>query len=170
MFRRFSLFDSSPPSANLSVTPPRLSVSSKHGRSSIKAAIINSLQSSNGPVLSPFCIVANPEDQEKDCEKKRSKSLDHSREHFIIQPPPRHQHSGKQRSKSTIVPPIIRPLPPASPTNNRWFSRLGNSFRRNVFMRRSPPVERKYVNRLINLLFARIIQFLGGRCAQVDPF
>lgn len=119
MFRRFSLFDSSPPSSRISINPPR---KSEQKSSPLKGVIINSLQLENSKIL------INPK------ETKRSKSLDHSANLRIFQSP------SKQRAKSATLPPIInRQLPQAcSPTSNRWYSRLGNSFRRGGWTRRTP--------------------------------
>lgn len=118
MFRRFSLFDSSPPASRISIAPPRPS-KSKSQKSPLKGAIINTLQNA------PATILINSHDA------KRSKSLDHATNLRMIQT--------KQRAKSTTLPPIInKQLPQASPTSHRWYSRLGNSFRRGGWARRAP--------------------------------
>lgn len=119
MFRRFSLFDSSPPSSRISINPPRNSKSDRKS-SPLKVAIINTLQHQNSTILIN--------------DGKRSKSLDHSSNLRLIQ-----NHS-KQRTKSATLPPITnRQLPQAaSPTSNRWYSRLGNSFRRGGWARSAP--------------------------------
>lgn len=126
MFRRFSLFDSTPPSSRISINPPRHTNRSERKSSPLKVAIINTLQNS------PGTIVINP-----NADAMRSKSLDHSKNLRLIQ-----NHSAtKQRAKSATLPPIInRHLPPASPTSTRWYNRLGNSFRRGTWTRR-PPVQ-----------------------------
>lgn len=120
MFRRFSLFDSSPPASRISIIPPR--PKSKIDRKSpLKGAIINTLQLES----SPATILISSHDA------KRSKSLDHASNLRMIQ--------SKQRAKSATLPPIInKQLPQASPTSQRWFSRLGNSFRRGAWARRAP--------------------------------
>lgn len=119
MFRRFSLFDSSPPSSRISINPPR---KSDQKLLPLKGVLINSLQLENSKIL------INPK------ETKRSKSLDHSSNLRIFQNP------SKLRAKSATLPPIInRQLPQtSSPTSNRWYSRLGNSFRRGGWARRAP--------------------------------
>lgn len=120
MFRRFSLFDSSPPSARISINPPKLN----KGKSSLKGAIINTLQVESAPAS----ILFNPR------ETKRSKSLDQSAHFRLLQS--QSTATTKQRTKSATLPPIInRQLPQASPTSHRWYSRLGNSFRRNTWRR-----------------------------------
>lgn len=120
MFRRFSLFDSSPPSSRISINPPRNPKTDRKS-SPLKSAIINSLQLQNSTILI----------NQKDA--KRSKSLDHSSNLKMLQ-----NHS-KQRTKSATLPPIInRQLPQGSPTSSRWYSRLGNSFRRGTWARRAP--------------------------------
>lgn len=121
MFRRFSLFDSSPPSSRISINPPRNPKNDRKSSSPLKCAIINSLQLQNSTILI----------NQKDA--KRSKSLDHSAHLRMLQTQP------KQRAKSATLPPIInRQLPQASPTSSRWYSRLGNSFRRGAWARRAP--------------------------------
>lgn len=121
MFRRFSLFDSSPPSPKISINPPRLSAKSER-KSPLKGAIINTLQNSPVPML------MHPD-------AKRSKSLDHAA-HLRMMHAERYQVAMKKRTKSATLPPIInRQLPQSSPTSNRWYNRLGNSFRRT---RRAP--------------------------------
>ena len=131
MFRRFSLFDASPPPAKISIRPPKTV-----RKSAINSAIINSLQASSAPILKPSQILL-PLDK-YDSQELRSRSLDHSRpasNAINI-----HPRTANQRYKSATLPPIIRrELPPASPTT-RWYSRLGNSFRR---------IRRKNVNILI---------------------
>lgn len=145
MFRRFSLFDSSAPPARISATPPKITIKNKNGRTSIKSAILNSLQTNNTPAL-----LGVPE------EKQRSKSLDHSRDRLIIQPPSV-SDAAKQRSKSTTLPPVIRQLPQSTVIlSNRWYSRLGNSFRRNIFYRRSPTDRTDVI--LFNFLFHLVSQ------------
>lgn len=117
MFRRFSLFDSSPPPARISINPPRLKSDSK---SPVKSAIISTLHHQYGLEIQ---------------EGKRSKSLDHTANLRLIQS----QSAAKHRAKSVTLPPIInRQLPQASPTSHRWYNRLGNSFRRNAWSRRAP--------------------------------
>lgn len=123
MFRRFSLFDSSPPSPKISINPPRLSLKGER-KSPLKGAIINTLQLQN----SPAPLLMHPD-------AKRSKSLDHAT-HLRMLHAERYQVATKLRTKSATLPPIInRQLPQASPTSNRWYNRLGNSFRRT---RRAP--------------------------------
>lgn len=147
MFRRFSLFDSSPPAAKISVAPPKVTISKKNGRSTIKSAIINSLQTNNPPAL----LGVNEE-------KIRSKSLDHTRERLIIIQPPPISSAAKQRSKSTTLPPVIRHLPQSSyPISNRWYSRLGDSFRRNVFYNKKSPT--RPPNYVIYFLIFHFIPF-----------
>lgn len=123
MFRRFSLFDSSPPASRISINPPR---PKSERKTSLKGAIINTLQLET----SPPSIFVNPHDI------KRSKSLDQSTNLRLIQ-----AHSpAKQRVKSATLPPIInRQLPQSSPTSHRWYNRLGNSFRRGAW--RKPAVK-----------------------------
>lgn len=120
MFRRFSLFDASPPPAKISIRPPKTAMR----KSAINSAIINSLQASSAPILKPSQILLPLEKYES--QELRSRSLDHSRPTSnAINIHPRVHHY-----KSATLPPIIRrELPPASPTT-KWFSRLGNSFRR----------------------------------------
>ena len=121
MFRRFSLFDSSPPASRISIVPPRPKSKSVQ-KSPLKGAIINSLQLDN----KPGTILINPHDA------KRSKSLDHMTNTRLIQ-------TTKQRVKSATLPPIInKQLPQTSPTSHRWYNRLGNSFRRGAWARRAP--------------------------------
>lgn len=119
MFRRFSLFDSSPPSSRISINPPR--PSNKGDRKSpLKGAIINTLKLDN----SPASLLINSPDA------KRSKSLDHSTNMRLMM-------LNKQRTKSATLPPIInRQLPQSSPTSHRWYNRLGNSFRKGAWSRR----------------------------------
>lgn len=120
MFRRFSLFDSSPPSSRISINPPR---PKSERKSPLKSAIINTLQfeNTNGSIL------ISTQDG------KRSKSLDHSVELKLLQ----NQSAAKKRAKSATLPPIInRQLPQSSPTSHRWYNRLGNSFRRGAWARR----------------------------------
>lgn len=120
MFRRFSLFDSSPPPSRISINPPRASAKGDR-KSTLKSAIINSLQMQNSPAI---LLKSHPE-------AKRSKSLDQAANLRIVQ---------SQRTKSATLPPIInRQLPQASPTSGRWFSRLGNSIRRGAWRR--PPFQ-----------------------------
>lgn len=123
MFRRFSLFDSSPPSPKISINPPRLSLKGER-KSPLKGAIINTLQLHH----SPASLLTHPD-------AKRSKSLDHAA-HLRMLQAERYQVDVRQRTKSATLPTIInRQLPQAPPTSNRWYNRLGNSFRRT---RRAP--------------------------------
>lgn len=123
MFRKFSLFDSSPPPAKISIAPPRPVSNKSHRKSSIKCAIISSLQLQNSPEFaSSFFTSKQP--------PKRSKSLDHSIEKKQgIQ----HQSSSFTQisPKSATLPPIIRELPQPPTTTHRWFSKFGNSLKRN---------------------------------------
>lgn len=129
MFRRFSLFDSSPPASRISINPPRANKSDR--KSSLKGAIINTLQLDS----SPPSILINSHDA------KRSKSLDHSSNLRLIQS----QSVSKQRAKSATLPPIInRHLPQSSPTSHRWYNRLGNSFRRGTW--RKPPIQYQVIS------------------------
>lgn len=123
MFRRFSLFDSSPPPARISINPPRLN---KIDRKLPLRSAINTLHLEMP--LNPTLL-----DQQ---EAKRSKSLDHSANLGLL----KNQSAAKYRAKSVTLPPIInRQLPQASsPTSHRWYNRLGNSFRRNAWSRRAP--------------------------------
>lgn len=120
MFRRFSLFDSSPPASRISINPPKI----KDRKSPLKGAILNTLQLEN----SPPSIIIKPHDT------KRSKSLDHSAHLRLLQT---QAAVHKQRVKSATLPPIInRQLPqPQQTTNHRWYNRLGNSFRRGAWRR-----------------------------------
>ncbi|CRK97163.1 CLUMA_CG010560, isoform A [Clunio marinus] len=121
MFRRFSLFDSSPPSAKVSVNPPRQSGKISR-KSSFKDAFISTFnrQSFSPP---PF-ITSSKKDH-----PKRSKSLEHSSVAIAPLEPP--NDGVKKRSKSTTLPPVInRTLPHGSTTSNRWFNRLGNPIHR----------------------------------------
>lgn len=121
MFRRFSMFDSSPPSSRISINPPRPHSKAERKLSPLKSAILNTFQMQNSPAS--VLINSHPEG-------KRSKSLDQSSNLRLMQT--------KQRAKSATLPPIInRQLPQASPTSNRWYSRLGNSFRRGGWARRT---------------------------------
>lgn len=125
MFRRFSLFDSSPPSSKISINPPRPSKNERKS-SPLKGAIINTLQLQS----STATILINSHG-----DAKRSKSLDHATNLRLIQ----NQAASKHRTKSATLPPIInRQLPQASPTSTRWYNRLGNSFKRGTFARRAP--------------------------------
>lgn len=118
MFRRFSLFDSSPPAARISINPPKI----KDRKTSLKGAILNTLQLEN----SPPSIIIKPE-------TKRSKSLDHSAHLRLLQT---QAAVHKQRVKSATLPPIInRQLPQPQQTSHRWYNRLGNSFRRGGWRR-----------------------------------
>lgn len=122
MFRKFSLFDSSPPPAKISIAPPRPS-SGKLRKSSIKCAIISTLQLQNSPEFSTsFFSSKQP--------AKRSKSLDHSNDkNHAIQ----YERSFSQISpRSATLPPIIRELPQSPPTTtHRWYTKFGNSLKRN---------------------------------------
>lgn len=120
MFRRFSLFDSSPPAARISIIPTRPK-SKSNQKLPLKGAIINTLQleSTQAAIL----LSSN--------EPKRSKSLSHATNLRITQ--------SKQRTKSATLPPIVNKLlPQAQPTSHRWYNRLGNSFRRGAWARRAP--------------------------------
>lgn len=133
MFRRFSLFDSAPPSARISIHPPR-PVSKPERKKPNKHDLINSLASPNITALSPESLLYKTHD-------KRSKSMDHSQNMRLY-----HQKAvqqaiiAKQRAKSATLPPIVNHQLPqsSSPTSSRWFSRLGNSFRRGAWIRRTP--------------------------------
>lgn len=120
MFRRFSLFDSSPPASRISINPPKI----KDRKSPLKGAILNTLQLEN----SPPSILVKPNGT------MRSISLDNSAHLRLLQT----QAAGqRQRHKSATLPPIInRQLPPVQPTtHHRWYNRLGNSFRRGAWRR-----------------------------------
>jgi hypothetical protein len=117
MFRRFSLFDDSPPSPKISINPPKTYKNGK--KTPLKCAMINIAQLENSGSLKV---------SSKD--EKRSKSLDHSSNLKWIH----NQTCAKQRAKSATLPPILnRQLPQPSPTSHRWYTRLGNSFRRGAF-------------------------------------
>lgn len=125
MFRKFSLFDSSPPPAKLSINPP----SSKSQRKSpLKCAIISTLQLQNAPdITSSSFFLKKPS-------AKRSKSLDHSNNNDGIKQVYR---SYSTTSKCATLPPIVnRELPPPQPTTHRWYTRFGNSIRRGPWSRR----------------------------------
>lgn len=121
MFRRFSLFDSAPPSARISIHPPR-PVSKPERKTNIMAS-------------SPESLLYKSHD------KRKTKSMDHSQNLRLY-----HQKAvqqaiiAKQRTKSATLPPIVNHQLPqsSSPTSSRWFSRLGNSFRRGAWIRRTP--------------------------------
>lgn len=125
MFRRFSLFDSSPPSSKLSINPPRPTDTNANRKSPIKSAIINTLNSTNVAVLSPTSVLYK-------ANKKRTQSLDNSRNPKSV------VVLKQQRSKSASVPPIINRVLPqsSSPTSNHWYSRLGNSFHHSAWARK----------------------------------
>lgn len=126
MFRKFSLFDSSPPPAKISVTPSRSSSVKAQRKSPIKSAIISTLQLQNSPEFSPSALISSSKQP-----AKRSKSLDHSNEKKqVLQYQNPYFNSNTHRSLT--LPPIIRELPQSTTTTttNRWFSKLGNSFKR----------------------------------------
>ena len=101
MFRKFSLFDSSP----------------------IKCAIISSLQLQNSPEFTPTALISKQA-------AKRSKSLDHSNEKKQVFNYTNAYHK-VNATRSFTLPPVIRELPLSPVTiTNSWYSRLGNSFRR----------------------------------------
>lgn len=127
MFRKFSLFDSSPPPSKISINPPRPS-SKAQRKSSIKCAIINTLQFQNAPELTSSFLKSST---------KRSKSLDHSNNRDGVKQIFHSQQANRNTHKSATLPPIIsnRALPQASPTTQRWFTRFGNSFRRGAWAR-----------------------------------
>lgn len=123
MFRKFSLFDSSPPPAKISIAPPRTVSGKSQRKSSIKCAIISTLQLQNSPEFSTsFFSSKQP--------AKRSKSLDHSndKKHAVL-----YERSFSQISpRSLTLPPIIRELPQPPPsTTHRWFTKFGNSLKKN---------------------------------------
>lgn len=150
MFRRFSLFDSSPPASRISINPPKI----KDRKSPLKGAISNTLQLENSPPL----IHIKPNGT------MRSISLDNSAHLRILQSPQ------KQRHKSATLPPIInRQLPPPQPTtNHRWYNRLGNSFRRGAWRR--PAVQYQVITRHVRRFISaqhfnlkQIAEFLASR-------
>lgn len=112
MFRRFSLFDSSPPAAKISLSstsqkqPTSSKVSDRKSSSPLKDAILNTFHTQS----SPKSILLNS--------YKRSKSVDHSSAKYLIN----ERKSSKQRTKSATLPPIIvnRTLPQ---TNHQFTKR-----------------------------------------------
>lgn len=126
MFRKFSLFDSSPPPAKISIAPPRTDSGKAQRKSSIKCAIISTLQLQNSPEFSyAFFSSKQP--------AKRSKSLDHSNDKKHQIHPIQYERSLSQISPiSTVLPSMIRELPQPPPTTtHRWFSKFGNSLKKN---------------------------------------
>lgn len=128
MFRRFSLFDSSPPTAKISINPPK---SSKGERKSspLKTAIIESLQ---------IPITKKSQKNFLINSYKRSKSLDNSSPQIIAND--KQTASNKQRTKSATLPPIIanRSLPQSyQTTTDRWFNKIGVPHRRSSCAPRS---------------------------------
>lgn len=118
MFRRFSLFDSTPPSAKLSINPPKPSKSERKS-SPLKGAIIESLQIP-GTHKKNFLINSY----------KRSKSLDNSSPKIVANGEKCNASAvPKQRTKSATLPPVIvnRSLPqPYHATTDRWFNKIGS--------------------------------------------
>lgn len=105
MFRRFSLFDSSPPAAkisSLSSSSQKSTSKTERKSSPLKDAILNSFHTQT----SPKTILLNS--------YKRSKSVDHSSAKLLLND--KHSNSSKQRAKSATLPPIIvnRTLPQTS--------------------------------------------------------
>lgn len=127
MFRKFSLFDSSPPPAKISIAPPRTpsNKSKSQRKSPIKCAIISTLQLQNSPEFSPTAFIAKQA-------AKRSKSLDHSNDKKQVFQY-HNAYYNLNAPRSATLPPIInRELPQSlATTTNRWYSKLGNSFRKN---------------------------------------
>lgn len=113
MFRKFSLFDSSPPPAKISIAPPKSKVSQK---TPIKCAIIST------PEFKPTSLISKQP-------AKRSKSLDHSndKKQQVFQ-----YHSAYCNLRSATLPPIIKELPQSPTTTSRWYSKLGSSFRKGL--------------------------------------
>lgn len=123
MFRKFSLFDSSPPPAKISIAPPK-PVNAKQRKSSIKCAIISSLQLQNSPEFTPTSFFSKQP-------AKRSKSLDHSndKKNFLQ---PQNSYYNQITTRSATLPPTIRELPQSPPTTtHRWYTKFGNSLKIN---------------------------------------
>lgn len=120
MFRKFSLFDSSPPPAKISIAPPK---SKAQRKSPIKCAIISSLQLQNSPEFTPTAHISKQA-------AKRSKSLDESNNKKQVF----NYHNAYYKvnaSRSSTLPPVIRELPQSPMTTTvSWYAKLGNSFRR----------------------------------------
>lgn len=114
MFRRFSLFDSSPPSAKISINPPKAPKTDRKS-SPLKSAIIETLQipgTHKNFFLNSY---------------KRSKSLDQSSP--TISTNNQKCAENKHRTKSATLPPVIvnRSLPQAyHATTDRWFNKIGS--------------------------------------------
>lgn len=123
MFRKFSLFDSSPPPAKISIAPPRPPTTKSQRKSPIKCAIISSLQLQNSPEFTPNSFFSKQA-------AKRSKSLDHSNEKKQVFNYHNAYHN-VNATRSSTLPTVIRELPQSPMTTTcSWYSRLGNSFRR----------------------------------------
>ena len=123
MFRKFSLFDSSPPPAKISIAPPRPPTTKSQRKSPIKCAIISSLQLQNSPEYTPNAFFSKQA-------AKRSKSLDHSNEKKQVFNYHNAYHN-VNATRSSTLPTVIRELPQSPVTTTcSWYSRLGNSFRR----------------------------------------
>jgi hypothetical protein len=129
MFRKFSLFDSSPPPAKISVNPPRPPSIKAQRKSPIKCAIINTLQFPNAPELTTSFFKPTA---------KRSKSLDHSNNRDGVKQAFHRSYPTKNALKAATLPPLIinRELPQAPATSHRWYTRFGNSLRRGAWARR----------------------------------
>jgi hypothetical protein len=141
MFRKFSLFDSSPPPTKLSINPPRASNKAQR-KSAFKSAIFSSLQLQNSPEFSPSPITIKPN-------AKRSKSLDHSNNKDGIQ---QAYQRAYHTQKSLTLPPVspIRELPQSDPMSTRWYTRFGNSFRRGPWARRDSVVQYQVCIKITN--------------------
>lgn len=121
MFRRFSLFDSSPPAAKISINPPKTSKSERKSLP-LNGAIIESLQIPVSKKTQKNFLINS---------YKRSKSLDQSSPKIIAND--KQTSLTKQRAKSATLPPIIanRSLPqPYQATTDRWFNKIGVPHRR----------------------------------------
>ncbi|KAL7039438.1 hypothetical protein ACKWTF_009909 [Chironomus riparius] len=127
MFRKFSLFDSRAPPTKLSITS-----TTTHRKSSIKGAIISSLQRlPNSTEFTTLGILASTKSA-----AKRSKSLDHSNNIAIRNEIQRTNINNTH--KSSTLPPTIRELPQSPTVKSSWYPPQENSWKNRLWVRRAP--------------------------------
>jgi hypothetical protein len=134
MFRKFSLFDSSPPPSKISIAPPKPNISNNKSqrKSGIKSVFISPLQLSNAAHDLTLSVVNSNKKQPT----RRSKSLDHSNNNDGVKHVFHSPHYINPPKSATLPPVINRDLPQSAPTTNRWYYRFGNSIRRGAWSRR----------------------------------
>lgn len=129
MFRKFSLFDSRPPPAKISITPPRR-------KSSIKCAIINTLQQiPNSPEFTSIGFLSSGITAK--AAAKRSKSLDNTNNESVKR---EIQRTYKNTHKSSTLPPVIRELPQSPEIKSNYYPTFESSARKRLWIRRGPIV------------------------------